>query len=806
MTYNMPNPFNLIAVNATITLVAWLGFYVPAGAQITGPAVESIEDAGSEAVEANSDSETEAEAGVVRFDQLEGSLEEKANQMLGQMTLQEKIGQLVQIFPNDEEVSDDFAAQIRNGSIGSLFYPSTSKVIRESQRIAREESRLGIPLIIARDVIHGFRTMFPIPLGQAATWDEEMIEKAAKVSADEAAAEGIDWTFAPMIDICRDARWGRIAETLGEDPYLCSLLGNAMVRGFQQETDEGLDGIAACAKHFVGYGLSEGGRDYNRASVSQSELHNIFLMPFESTIAAGCRTLMSGFNEVNGIPASGHDELLNGVLKTDWGFSGVVVSDWASITEMIAHGYSRDARESAIDAMNAGVDMDMCSQAYNKHLPALVRKGLVSEERFNDAVLRVLKLKLELKMDADFKPYELLQAKDLELAREVVTQSIVLLKNNGTLPLVKKSLKKVAVIGPMAHAPLEQIGTWSLDGKAENSITPLSGLMTALAGQAEIVYSKGAENTFTEDESYLEEAVEAATDADVAILFIGEDAKLSGEARCRADISLPALQEKLVDQITATETPVVLVFLTGRPMTIGKQVEQADAVLYAWHPGTMAGPAIADILLGAKVPSGKLPVTFPRMVGQIPMYYNHPNTGRPAPKDYTPLFGSGEDDVLPGNQYSSHYLDVVPKPLFPFGFGLSYTEFDYSDLKLEKSSIYPDGTLKVSVRVANAGAYDGVETVQLYTQDKFAKVVRPVRELKAFKKVAIKAGESVVVQLEVPAERLAYTNNRKEKVLADGAFNLWVGGSSDADLSAKFRVDAEGTKSAEPRIQQAKLQ
>lgn len=806
--HNQPNP---TASQLSLVIAFWLGLSVSAIAQITGPPVESLVDANEETVENAaadaSDSKLDNDQeDIVRFDELEGSLDEKANQMLKQMTLKEKIGQLVQIYPNDEEVTEDFAAEIRNGSIGSIFYPGTAKVVRESQRIAREESRLGIPLIVARDVIHGFRTMFPIPLGQAATWDADLIEEAAKISADEAASEGIDWTFAPMVDICRDARWGRIAETLGEDPYLCGQLGSAMVRGFQQETDEGLDGVAACAKHFVGYGLVEGGRDYNRASVSQSELHNVFLHPFESSVVSGCRTMMTTFSELNGVPGTGHEELVNGVLKNDWGFSGVVVSDWASITEMIAHGYSRDERESAIDAMLAGVDVDMCSQAYNKYLPSLVKDGTINEERLNDAVLRVLKLKMEVKSDADFHPYEMLQKKDLQVARDIVAQSMVLLKNEGTLPLVKKSLKKVAVIGPMAHAPQQQIGCWSLDAKAENSITPLAGLMIELAGQAEVIYSKGAENTFSDNERYLKESVEAAEGADVALLFIGEDTTLSGEARCRADISLPGVQAKLVKQIAETDTPVVIVFMAGRPLSIGNELELADAVLYAWHPGTMAGPAIADILLGKEVPSGKLPVTFPREVGQIPLYYNHPNTGRPAPKTFRPLFGSGEDDLTQANQYSSHYLDVVPTPLFPFGYGLSYTEFEYSDLKIEKGSLYPEGTLRVSVKVTNTGAYDATETVQLYTQDKFAKVVRPVRELKAFERVAIKAGESVIVELEVPADRFAYVDNSKQKVLEPGAFNVWVGGSSEAELMGKFRIDLPSAKSNSSRIQQAKLE
>ncbi len=614
-------------------------------AQATGPTVKS----GGAATETAPPQRT-AEEGPplspgLSFELLVGDQEERINRLMESMTLPEKIGQLVQLYPSEDELSDDIALRIKQGHIGSIFYPGNSKVVRQAQRMARDESRLGIPLLIARDVVHGFRTIFPIPLGQAATWNPELVEQAASVSAREAMSEGIDWTFAPMVDVCRDARWGRIAETLGEDPYLSSNLAAAMVKGFQMEKDGDIGGVLACAKHFVGYGLTEGGRDYNRASVSQADLHNILLPPFRASVDAGCRTLMTSFSEINGVPGSAHGPLLRGVLKRDWGFDGFVVSDWGSIGEMVAHGYAKDKAQATELSVMAGVDMDMCNEVFEKHLANLVREGTVPRERLDDAVRRVLRAKFALEASpATLTRFAPLQAPSLELARQAARQSVVLLKNSGQLPLNPAALKRVAVIGPLADAPQQQLGCWVLDSKPEDSITPLAELRERLSGKAEVLYAQGAKNSYSDDDSLIPDAVSVASQADVALLFIGEDAVLSGEARSRASLDLPGVQSELVKAVVDTGVPTVLVFLAGRPLAIGEEVDAAGAVMFAWHPGTMAGPAIADLLLGDESPSGKLPVTFPRSVGQTPIYYSRSNTGRPSPPDYRPLVGSGKDD------------------------------------------------------------------------------------------------------------------------------------------------------------------
>ena len=754
-------------------------------AQTTGPAYDSSTKDTQEAQPVDA-IETEAS---LRFDIVAGSLDQRINELLARMTLSEKIGQLVQVYPDGEQLPDELKQQIQNGEIGSIFYTGNAALVREAQQIAKNESRLGIPLVVARDVVHGFRTVFPIPLGQAATWNPDLVAKAAEVAANEAKSEGIDWTFAPMVDISRDPRWGRIAETLGEDPKLAGDLAAAMVRGFQQQRDGELHGIAACAKHFVAYGLSEGGRDYNRASVSEVDLNNIYLPPFQACVDAGCWTMMTTFSEVNGIPGTAHGELINGVLKRDWQFSGLVVSDWGSVTEMITHGYSPDERSAAKAALMAGVDMEMCSPTYATHLRQLVRSGEVPESRIDDAVRRVLKLKVATyRSESQEATDALMLPASLDLARQAAQQSIVLLKNDGALPLAIDEGAKLAIVGPMANRPQQQLGCWSLDGKPEDSITPLQHLRQQFADKAEVVYAPGAKNSFSSDASLIAEAVEAAKEADVAVLFVGEDATLSGEARSRASLELPGVQRQLIEQIAATQTPTIVVVLAGRPLAIGNEVQASDAVLYAWHPGTMAGPAIGDVLSGKVSPSGKLPVTFPQSVGQIPLYYSHTNTGRPAPDGYKPLIGSDASDLAPEFQYRSHYLDIEPEPLFPFGYGLSYAEFEYEGLELTSSTIRPTDVLGVRVTLTNKGDVAGTEVTQVYVRDQTASIVRPVRELKAYRRTHLEPGESKVLEFALPASSLAYFDDEHQVVLEAGDFEVFVGTDSTATLGSTFQL------------------
>ncbi len=777
----------LIAFVVSLMWVQW--FSNECVAQATGPTTGSA-NASAGPTPSDRPGEQASTNGVgVNFELLAGDQEQRIDRLINNMTLAEKIGQLVQLYPDEDALGDDLAQRVRRGQIGSIFYPGNPDVVREAQRIARDESRLGIPLLIARDVIHGFRTIFPIPLGQAASWNPELVEQAARVSAHEAKLAGIDWTFAPMVDITRDARWGRIAESLGEDPYLSSKLAAAMVEGFQQERDGHFGGIIACAKHYVGYGLVEGGRDYNRVSVSQADLHNILLPPFRASVDAGCRTLMTSFSEINGVPATAHAPLLRGVLKRDWQFDGIVVSDWGSIGEMVVHGFAKDPVQATELAVMAGVDMDMCNALFEKHLAKLVAKERVPIERLDDAVRRVLRVKFALaNRPAEFSDPEVLGEQGLELSRRVARESVVLLKNNGPLPLDLAKLKRVAVIGPMADAPQQQLGCWVLDAKSEDSVTPLADLRKRLGDKAEVLYAPGADSTMSDDETLIPAAVKAASEADVALLFVGEDAVLSGEARSRASLNLPGVQSQLVKQVVDTGVPTVLVFLAGRPLAIGDEVEAAGAVLFAWHPGTMAGPAITDLLIGEASPSGKLPVTFPRSVGQTPIYYSRSNTGRPSPPEYRPLVGSGKVDLPIEFQYKSHYVDELPNPLFPFGFGLSYTQFDYSSINANSDKLSFGDDITLSAKVTNSGKVAAVEVVQLYVQDKFASIVRPVRELKAFRRVHLEPGESKRVTFRLNSADLEFYDNDGNRVLEPGDFNAWIGGDSNAQLLVEFEV------------------
>jgi beta-glucosidase len=705
------------------------------------------------------------------------------------MTLPEKIGQLVQIASSGETLPPEVAADIRAGRIGSLFYTGSTAHIAEAQRIATRESRLGLPLLLPRDVIHGFRTVFPIPLGQAATWDVELATEAAAVAAAESRSRGVNWTFAPMMDISRDARWGRIAESLGEDPLLTSQFAAAMVRGFQRPLPGGGPGIAACAKHFVGYGLTEGGRDYNRAEVSTSELHNVFLAPFHAAVDAGCDTVMTGFSTVNGVPATGHEELVRGVLKREWGFGGLVVSDWGSVLEMVDHGFADGPAGAAALAMLAGVDMEMATPTFRDHMRQLVQSGRVPEAFIDDAVRRVLRVKFAYAMapvpeglpEQSAPP----AAESLALAERVALESMVLLTNeNALLPLDRTRLRRVALVGPMADAARDQLGCWMLDGKAEDAVTPRAALVDALGDDA-VVFEPGLKDPLDASPDGIERAVAAARGADVAVVCVGEGWMWSGEARSRADLNLPGSQGELVKQVAATGTPTVVVFVAGRPLTIGEEIAACDAALYAWHPGLRGGPALVRLLMGEQSPSGRLPVTFPKQVGQAPLYYNAPSTGRPALPGTRPLVGTGLADFPEEQKYRSHYVDVDPFPLFPFGYGLTYGEFVYDGLEVSTPVIEPGQTLAVRVRLTNRGPREATEVAQLYVQDVVAKIVRPVRELKDHRRVTLKPGESTVVEFALSTDQLAYFDNRARRVLEPGLFRLGIGGDARAPLTGE---------------------
>ena len=709
-------------------------------------------------------------------------IEQRIDQLLACMTLAEKIGQMRQISGAWEGLEDS----IRRGEVGS-FLNVTGDDAQRYQRLAVEESRLGIPLIFGRDVIHGFRTVFPIPLGQAATFDPELVQAGARVAAREASACGVNWTFAPMVDIARDPRWGRIAEGCGEDPYLAARMGAAMVQGFQGADLAGADSIAACAKHYVGYGAAEGGRDYNTTWIPEGLLRDVYLVPFEACVRAGAATLMSAFNDLNGVPTSGNAFTLRKVLKGEWGFDGFVVSDWASIWELVPHGYAADAEDAALKGVAAGVDMEMVSACY-ECLEALVAAGRLPVALIDDAVRRILRIKLRLGLFE--RPYaeaerqaEILCSEHREAARKAARESCVLLKNEGLLPL-SPATARVAVVGPLADRGRDQLGCWVIDGRGEEAVTPLAALQERL-GEGRVLYAPGVADCRSSDVSLIPAAVAAAREADVVLAFLGEDAGLSGEAHNRAFLDLPGAQQPLLDALAATGKPLVVVLMAGRSLTLGPVVERAGALLLAWHPGTMGGPAIADLLFGDEAPSGRLPVTLPRTVGQVPLYYNHKSTGRP-PFDDAPCIPTGTP--LDPVGFVSCYLDVDHRPLFPFGHGLSYTTFAYADLQLSTQQLPLGGTLTATATVTNTGQVQGVEVVQLYVRDLVGSVTRPVRELKGFQRIALAPGESRQVCFTLHTDDLAFHNADMQRVTEPGAFHLWIGPDAASGLQGEFCV------------------
>lgn len=721
-------------------------------------------------------------------------IEIRIDELLARMSLAEKIGQMSQL----NHASDGLEQAVREGRVGSVINEVGAGRVNELQRVAVTQSRLGIPLLFGRDVIHGFRTIFPIPLGLAASWNPELVSTAAGVAAAEAAAAGVNWTFAPMMDITRDPRWGRVAESLGEDPYLCKTLATAMVAGFQGDDLASPASLAACAKHYAAYGACEGGRDYNTVTLPEIELRNVYLPPFEAAVEAGVASVMTSFSELNGVPATGDEFLLRQVLRDEWGFGGLVVSDWESVSQMTVHGFAEDEREAALRAARAGVDMEMAGTCYADHLGALVAESRIAHTDIDAMVANVLRLKFRLGLfeqpyaePGGFPPAG--NPDHLAEARRAAVQCCVLLKNDAdTLPLSLQPAGSIAVIGPMADEAREQLGTWVFDADPSLSQTPLAAISALAGGDVTVRYARGLENTRSNDRGGFPEAVETARACDTVIMCVGEDAILSGEAHCRASLDLPGAQQALIEAVAATGKAITLVVLAGRPLTLEQVIDKVGAVLYAWHPGSMAGPAIADLLFGRSVPSGKLPVTFPRTVGQVPLYYAHKNTGKPAgPDTWVHIDDIPEDAEQTSFGMTSMYLDAGYQPMFPFGFGLSYTEFAYTNIRVSSDTVRPGSSIQIRADVENRGDIAADEIVQLYVRDMVGSITRPVRELKGFQRIHLQPGEKQTVTFDLHTRDLAFFDRQMRRVTEPGAFSAWIGGDSEAGLGVQFTLSGQ---------------
>lgn len=711
------------------------------------------------------------------------------------MSLTEKIGQMSQRNASGGYAPDYLAEDIRGGCVGAVLNVVDADVVNELQRIAVEESRLGIPLLVGRDVIHGFRTVMPIPLGQAASWNPGLASEGARVTALEAARAGINWTFAPMIDVARDPRWGRIAESFGEDVFLASRFGEAMIAGFQGDDLAGAGSIAACAKHLAGYGAAESGRDYATTNIPEIELRNVYLPPFRAAVEAGVCTLMPSFSDLNGIPATANEFLLRQVLREEWRFDGFVVSDWDSIRQLRIHGLTANDAESAFAAATAGVDMEMEGDAYRRHLAELVESGRISLDQIDTAVTRILRIKFRLGLFEQ--PYTIAESlpslpneQALDTARALALQSVVMLKNRGrVLPLSSDALRSVAVIGPLADAPHDQLGTWVFDGDPECAITPLHAIEALVGGKIDVRHVRAMEHSRSKAGPAFDHAVAIARECDVAVLVLGEEAILSGEAHSRADIGLPGDQVELVRRISETGKPLVAVIMAGRPLTLTDIVDEVDAILFAWHPGTMGGPAVADLMFGAASPSGKLPATFPRMVGQVPIYYCQKNTGKPPSPDQVVHIADIESQAPQTSLgMTAFHLDAGYKPLFPFGFGLSYAEFHYDRVSADTPAIRLGESVTISAEVSNLGPVVGEEIVQLYVRDLVGSVTRPVKELKGFRRVRLEPGQTATVAFELHTDELAFFGRDMRLAAEPGEFLAWIGGDSETELSTSFQV------------------
>lgn len=727
------------------------------------------------------------------------TIDEKVDSVLKLMTLDEKVGQMNQ-YNGDWDATGpitpqgDKQNQIRKGMVGSMLNVTGVEHTVELQKIAMQ-SRMKIPLLFGQDIIHGYRTTFPIPLAEAASWDLEAIKSSARIAATEAAASGVHWTFAPMVDIARDPRWGRVMEGAGEDPYLGSLIATARVKGFQGKGLGNTDALMACAKHFAAYGVAIGGRDYNSVDMSLLTLWNIYLPPFKAAAEAGAATFMNSFNTLNGIPATGNKYLQTDILKDKWRFKGFIVSDWNSIGEMIPHGFAKDNYDAALKAVTAGNDMDMESRSYIQNLAKLVKDGKVSIQRIDDAVRRILKKKFELGLFDD--PYKFSDKKreqqqwnnkqNLQAEKIMAEKSIVLLKNEpfpsgragmGILPLNKNNLKgkTIALIGPFIKSIRDNLGFWSYTwpDDSERIISIWEAIKNKVGNSTNLLYAKGCNIDDTSHEGFAE-AIKAAMEADVVIMSVGEAANWSGEAKSRSNIHLPGVQKELIKAIYATGKPIVVMINAGRPLIFNWTADHIPSIVYAWWLGTEAGDAIADVLFGDYNPSAKLPMSFPRAEGQIPIYYNYFNTGRPAKND---------SDL----NYVSAYIDLPNSPKFPFGYGLSYTTFSYSDIKLNSTILRPGKALTASVVITNSGKYDGKETVQLYIRDMVGSVVRPVKELKGFQQIFLKAGESKTITFKITTDDLKFYNDKLIYNYEPGDFKIFIGTNSEDVKEAGFTL------------------
>lgn len=708
------------------------------------------------------------------------TVESKIETLLKQMTLEEKLGQLNQYSGDHSQtgpnrVSANKLEEIKRGRLGSMLNVHGAETTRMLQEHAMK-SRLKIPLLFAQDVIHGYRITFPIPLAESASWDLEAIEKAARIAGTESAAAGIHWTFAPMVDISRDPRWGRVMEGAGEDTYLGSRIAKARVNGFQGKGIGQLDAVAACAKHFAGYGAAQAGRDYHTVDMSDRTLWEVYLPPFKAAVDAGVGTFMTAFNDLNGIPATGNRYLFRNILRDKWKFNGVVVSDWGAIRELIPHGFAKDNKEAAYWAMAAGCDIDMESNAYIKYLPELIKERLVDEKLVDDAVRYVLRLKFDLGLfDDPFRFSDIKREKAVltdpshrRFALEMAEKSIVLLKNQSDLLPLTSQHKKIALIGPLAKSKKDMKGFWSIQWDDSELISLYEGMQKRAPKGTTLNYAQGCEIN-SGDYSGFNDAIKAAQSADIVLMAMGEAHDMSGEAKSRADISLPGVQEDLIKQIKSLGKPVVVLLMSGRPMVFNWTAENADAILYTWWLGSEAGNAIARVLYGDYNPSGKLPMTFPRSVGQIPIFYNMKNTGRPTPDSAKVSYGSA-------------YIDSPNAPQYAFGYGLSYTTFEYSDIRLSTSTIQPLQSLTVSCKIKNSGKRKGEEVVQLYIRDLTASVTRPIKELKGFKKISLQPGEVQSVEFTIDKEALAFYDQQMNWIVEPGDFKVMIGCSSDKIL------------------------
>jgi beta-glucosidase len=703
--------------------------------------------------------------------------------LLGRMTLEEKLGQLNQPGGPGNDTGPaaraGTEADIRAGRIGSFLGVNGADETRRLQRLAVEQSRLGIPLLFGNDVIHGFRTIFPVPLAEASSWDPAAVERAARVAAIEATASGVTWTYAPMVDIARDPRWGRVVEGSGEDPYLGAAMAAARVRGFQG-TDLGADNtLLATAKHFVAYGAAEGGRDYNTADISQRTLYETYLPPFEAAVRAGVQSVMAGFNEIAGVPMHASRELIRGVLRNAWGFEGVLVSDYTGVMELERHGVAGDSATAGVIALKAGVDVDMVSSIYLNHVARLVRAGVIRDSLVDQAARRVLRAKYLLGLFAD--PYRysdpareqarIFTPENVAVAREMARKSVVLLKNSGAVLPLSKTIRSLAVVGPLAIDSASSLGSWSAVGRPADANTILEGIRQALPG-ARVGYARGAD-VASDDTTGFAEAERAAREADAVVLVLGETRDMSGEARNRSSLDLPGVQQQLAERVLAAGKPLVVVLMNGRPLSTPWLDANVPAILETWYLGVQTGPAVADVLFGDYNPGGKLPISVPRTVGQVPIYYNHKNTGRPPD---------------PRDNYTSKYLDVPSTPLYPFGYGLSYTTFAYGDPRLSATQIRSTDSITVSVEVTNTGRVSGDEVVQLYLRDDVASITRPVKELRGFRRITLEPGESRTVAFVLRQGDLSFYGRDLRRIVEPGTFTVFVGTSSETVREAHFEL------------------